>query len=199
MTAMTPSVSTPHLLDPQPNGLLAEVEQAVGTCVGACYQCERCTNACPVAQFMDVKPHQVIRWVQLGRRTQLLQSFTVWVCLSCEMCTTYCPNEVHVAGVINHLRQSAAPAPPAIANDLALFHRRFLDQLRYFGRVNELWLMAAYNTIPSILKQKQHSGRLPTEARLGWTLWRQGRLHLIPQRSAMVRQLHRFLEKETHQ
>jgi len=182
-------------LDPRPNGLLAEVEKAVGTNVGACYQCERCTNACPVAQFMDVKPHQVIRWVQLGRRAALLDSATVWVCLSCEMCTTYCPNEVHVAGVINQLRQLAAPAPPEAVRDLALFHRAFLDQLARFGRVNELWLMAAYNIIPSILKEKLRSGRLPEEARLGWTLWHQGRLHLLPQRATAVHQIHRFLEQ----
>lgn len=195
---MTPSASIPQLLDPRPDGLLTEIEQAVGTSVSACYQCERCTNACPVAQFMDVKPHLVIRWVQLGRRPELLQSLTVWVCLSCEMCTTYCPNEVHVAGVINHLRQLAAPAPPAAARDLALFHRMFLDQLARFGRVNELWLMAAYSMIPSIFKQKQRSGRLPEDARLGWTLWHQGRLHLLPRRSTAVREIHRFIAKARH-
>jgi hypothetical protein len=55
--------------------------------------------------------------------------------------------------------------------------------------------MAAYSMIPWVFKEKHRSGRLPEDARLGWRLWNQGRLHLLPRRSAMVRQIHRFLEQ----
>jgi heterodisulfide reductase subunit C len=198
MTVESTAPPTRRLLVNAPSALGAEIQEAVDTCLTACYQCERCTNACPAAQFMDVKPHQVIRYAQLDRRAELLGSVTVWVCLGCKMCTTYCPNDVDVAGVINHLRQVAAPAPPPQAADLARFHRAFLDHLDQFGRVNELWLLTAYNMIPSIFKQKQRSGCLPEEARLGWRLWRQGRLHMLPRRSAAVQQIHRYLKQGKH-
>ena len=61
---------------------LNRVEGETGANISACYQCERCTNACPVSYYMDVKPHQVIRHVQLGWREDLLSSSTIWVCLS---------------------------------------------------------------------------------------------------------------------
>jgi len=52
--------------------------------VSACYQCELCANNCPVSHFMDIKPHQAIRYVQLGWREDLLKSSTLWICLSCK-------------------------------------------------------------------------------------------------------------------
>jgi heterodisulfide reductase subunit C2 len=102
---------------------LRRMEGETGVAISSCYQCERCTNACPVAQYMDIKPHQVIRYVQLGRPEALLNSTTIWVCLSCETCTTYCPNEVGVAEVINHLRNMAAHSSvPPKERRLAVFH-----------------------------------------------------------------------------
>jgi len=83
---------------------LNRVQGETGENISACYQCERCTNACPVSHYMDIKPHQVMRHIQLGWREDLMKSSTIWICLSCEMCTTYCPNEVGVAETINHLR-----------------------------------------------------------------------------------------------
>ncbi|MBW2669115.1 MAG: 4Fe-4S dicluster domain-containing protein, partial [Deltaproteobacteria bacterium] len=90
------------------NYFLDRIQGEAGVNISACFQCERCTNACPVSHFMDIKPHQAIRYIQLGWREDLLKSSTIWVCLSCEMCTTYCPNEVDVAETINHLRNMAA-------------------------------------------------------------------------------------------
>jgi len=104
--------------------LLQRIEGETDSNISACYQCERCTNACPVSYYMDVKPHQVIRYVQLGWREELYQSTTIWVCLSCEMCTTYCPNEVSVAETILHLRSLAARSTVVPREkQLAVFHQ----------------------------------------------------------------------------
>jgi heterodisulfide reductase subunit C2 len=163
---------------------LLRVVGETGANISACYQCERCTNACPVSQYMDIKPHQVIRHVQLGWREQLLGSSTIWVCLSCEMCSTYCPNEVAVATVISHLRNlafhsSIRPRERA----LAVFHQTFLEELQKHGRVNELWLMHTFNSKPQILREKIKTGTFKEEILLGLALWRKGKLHLIPRRS----------------
>ncbi len=169
---------------------LNRVEGETGANVSACYQCERCTNACPVSYYMDVKPHQVIRHVQLGWRERLLGAATIWVCLSCEMCSTYCPNEVAVAKVINHLRNLAyhSSIPPK-ERLLAVFHQTFLQELQRYGRVNELWLMSAFNRKPGILRAKVKAGTLKDELLLGLALWRKGKLHLVPRRSKAIEEI----------
>jgi len=169
---------------------LHRVEGAIGASISACYQCERCTNACPVSHHMDIKPHQVIRHVQFGWREELLASSTIWVCLSCEMCSTYCPNEVAVSVVISHLRNLAfhSSIPPK-EKALALFHQTFLRQLQKYGRVNEFWLMVAFNRHSQILKEKIADGTLMEDLLLGWALWRKSKLHLIPRRSKAVHEI----------
>ena len=89
------------------------------------------------------------------------RSSTIWVCLSCEMCSTYCPNEVAVSAVISHLRNLAFHSSIRPKEKLlAVFHQTFLEQLQKFGRVNEFWLMEAFNRHPPILKEKIKAGTL---------------------------------------
>jgi len=184
------------LIGDRGNHFLRRIEGETEANISACYQCERCTNSCPVSSFMDIKPHQVIRYVQLGRREALLGSATIWVCLSCEMCTTYCPNAVCVAETINHLRNLAARSTVAPKEkQLAAFHQTFLEELQRFGRVNEFWLMAALNRKPWILKEKLKNGTLKQEAVLGLTLWRKGKLKLIPGRSRAVQEIQALVRK----
>ena len=169
---------------------LNRIQGETGENLSACYQCERCTNACPVSYYMDIKPHQVIRYVQLGWREELLRCATIWVCLSCEMCTTYCPNEVGVAETINHLRNIAAHSTfPPKERHLAVFHRTFLEELQRFGRVNEFWLMNSFNLKPGILQEKIKAGTLKEEIQLGLRLWRKGKLKIVPHRSKAIRQI----------
>ena len=169
---------------------LNRIQGETGTNVSACYQCERCTNACPVSYFMDIKPHQAMRYVKLGWREDLLKSSTIWVCLSCEMCTTYCPNEVGVAEIINHLRNIAAHSSitPKEKN-LAVFHQTFLEVLRKSGRVNEFRLMNAYYLKPNILREKIKSGSFKEELLLGMTLLKKGRLKPFTSRSKAIKDI----------
>ena len=176
---------------------LKRFEGEIGTNVSACYQCERCTNACPVAHYMDIKPHQVIRYIQLGWREELLQSATIWVCLSCEMCSTYCPNEVGVAESINYLRNMAAHSSiPPKEKQLAVFHQTFLEELQRHGRINEFWLMKAYSLKPGIFKEKIKSGLFKDELLKGLTLWKKGRLVLLPGRSRAIKDLKKVFRRK---
>jgi len=175
---------------------LQRMEGETGANISACYQCERCTNSCPVSGYMDIKPHQVIRYTQLGRREDLMASTTIWVCLSCEMCTTYCPNEVGVAELILHLRGVAAKSSvEPQEKQLAVFHRTFLEELQRRGRVNEFWLMGALNRKPEVLREKMRSGALKEEIGLGLTLWRKGRLKLIPSRCRAMAEIQNLIRR----
>jgi len=189
--ATDPAPARPRtLIGDRRDHLLSRIEGETGANISACYQCERCTNACPVSFYMDVKPHQVIRHVQLGWRERLLGSATIWVCLSCEMCSTYCPNEVAVASVINHLRNMAFHSSIAPKERLlAVFHQTFLEELHRYGRVNELWLMNAFNRKPGVLREKIKSGALKHELLLGLALWRKGKLQLVPRRSKAIEEI----------
>jgi len=175
---------------------LNRIQGETGKNVSACYQCERCTNACPVSHFMDIKPHLVIRYVQLGWREDLLKSSTIWVCLSCEMCTTYCPNEVGVAEVINHLRNiSAHSSIIPKERSLAVFHQTFLEVLRKSGRVNEFRLMNAYYLKPNILREKIKNGNLKEELLLGLTLLKKGRLKPFTSRSKSIKDIQKAYKR----
>jgi len=116
-----------------------------GIQVGSCCQCLRCTNSCPVGPFMDLKPHQVVRLVQLGEKEQVLQSSAIWICLSFEMCSTYCPNEIDVAALMGRLKISVVSSCKKPAErDIALFHRVFLEVLHAHGRMNDLQLLRRF-------------------------------------------------------
>lgn len=165
-------------LDPS---FLEEVEQGSGVKVSACFQCRKCTNGCPVTFAMDLYPDQVMRYIQLGWREPVLASGTIWVCAACETCTTRCPNEVDIAQAMDFLKQTVARGQAGAREKKVLtFHRVFLDDVRKRGRVFESGMMQNYLLKSGELVQKLKDRTIVDELRLGWTLYRKGRLNLLP-------------------
>lgn len=116
------------------------------TSVEDCYQCGKCTAGCPMAQHMDVMPNQLLRLVQLDQVDKAMGSEAIWLCVSCQTCTARCPKSVDCAGVMDVLRQLAAEkgvAPAAVQRTL-LFQKAFLDNIRRYGRVNEVALIMKF-------------------------------------------------------
>jgi heterodisulfide reductase subunit C len=112
----------------------------------ACYQCQKCSSGCPVASFMDIKPHQIMQMAGLGMKDELLRSSAIWLCLSCYTCSTRCPNDVNVAGIIDDLRsQALAKKIPAAERSIAAFHEAFLKDVHMWGRTHELSVMMLLN------------------------------------------------------
>ena len=68
-----------------------------------CYQCVKCTSGCPLAEYMDLNPNQVLRAVQLGDES-VLESNTIWICAACQTCTTRCPQGIDIAAIMDELR-----------------------------------------------------------------------------------------------
>ena len=123
---------------------------------------------------MDYTPAQILRLVQLGQKTALLQSSAIWLCIGCETCGTRCPNEIHAGAVIDALRQIAiAQDVPAAERSVFKLHQAFLDSIRYWGRLHELSMLAQY---------KLTSRDLLSNLDMGIDMLIKGKIHPLPKR-----------------
>jgi len=89
------------------SSFVARIEKISGQKLLACYQCGKCSAGCPMANFMDVLPNQMIRMAQLGMQQQLLETKAIWMCVSCLTCNSRCPKGIKIAEVIEALRNAA--------------------------------------------------------------------------------------------
>ena len=116
-----------------------------GTNVAACLQCRKCTSGCPVAGRADIKPHELVRLVQLGQRDEVLTSRMIWECTSCQTCITRCPQKVDIAAMNDELRRiSCAEGRIFAGTAVAAFNELFLRAVQRRGRIYEMGLMAAF-------------------------------------------------------
>ncbi len=158
------------------NTVNSELEQALeartGQKVRACYQCKKCSAGCPVAFAMDIFPHEVMKMAQYGQQQRLFGCSTIWLCASCETCTTRCPNEIDVAAVMDGLRVMALIAGVSpTEREVAIFHRSFLNGIKYTGRTNESLLVGAYKAL---------SRRLFDDMGLGAVMLAKRKIKMLP-------------------
>lgn len=168
------------------------VEKKSGESISLCFQCEKCTNGCPLAFSMDVLPHKIIRSVHLGLKDEVLKSDTIWVCASCETCTTRCPNSIDIAHVMDTLRQiSQSEGVKASQPQIPIFHKAFLASMKSFGRVHEGEMAAMYT-----LKTGGLKGLLGM-AGMGLDMFKKGKVKILPHRpNKQVKDIFRFAERE---
>ncbi len=165
-------------VDPTFANLVESITKLNLTC---CFQCRKCTNGCPVTFVMDIYPDQVIRLAILGQKEQVLRCSTIWVCSACETCTTRCPNEVDIAATMDVLKEIAVkegvqiPEPKTYA-----FHRAFLEDVKKRGRMFEGRLMQSYLLKSGEFYRKFLNGTIKEDISLGLTMFRKGRLPLLP-------------------
>ena len=143
-----------------------EVEAASGARLAPCFQCQKCSSGCPVAAGADIKPHELIRLVQLGERDAVLSSRMIWECTSCQTCWTRCPQAVELPAMIDALRRlSRSTGKVTPDTTVPAFNDLFLTAVRRLGRVYELGLMATFK-----LRTRsffQDAGKLPAMLRKG--------------------------------
>lgn len=127
-------------------GLAQTIQQEMDENVYLCYQCVKCTSGCPLAEYFDLAPNQVMRALQLGQDDLALNSRTIWLCAGCETCTTRCPQGLDIAGIMDQLKMEAAErgVEPKV-REAALFNKVFLRDVNILGRTYELGLMAEMN------------------------------------------------------
>ena len=85
-----------------------------GTSFAACFECQTCTNACPVVDSYDqpgeqlrLLPHQIMHAMGLGLTDLATSAAMIWDCTTCYKCQEYCPQGVQVAEVLYALKNIA--------------------------------------------------------------------------------------------
>ncbi|MCJ7661596.1 MAG: heterodisulfide reductase-related iron-sulfur binding cluster [Anaerolineales bacterium] len=139
MTDKTKSADRITSINPE---LARRIQDELGQNVYLCYQCVKCSSGCPVAEFFDWQPNQIMRALQLGQEDIALQSETPWLCASCQTCTTRCPQDLDIAGIMEFLTREALERgikPPV--KEVKIFNDAFMREVRIWGRAYEPGLM----------------------------------------------------------
>ena len=154
-------------------GLAERIQRETGENVYLCYQCVKCTSGCPLAEYFDLEPNQVMRAAQLGLEEDLKASKSPWLCASCQTCTTRCPQGIDIARVMDFLvsdllAQGVKPKVP----EVALFNKVFLRDVDILGRSYELGLLGEMNL---------RTGKPLKDIDLGIGMIRHGKIRFVPE------------------
>ena len=126
--------------------LAKQIQEELGENVYLCYQCVKCSSGCPVGQFFDWQPNQIMRAVQLGQEDIALESQTPWLCAACQTCTTRCPQGLDIAAIMDYLtRESKARGLKPEIPEVDIFTEAFMRQIKLWGRAYELGLTVEMN------------------------------------------------------
>lgn len=136
------------LTDHEPESMTIDPELArrildeLGENVYLCYQCVKCTSGCPVADYFDWQPNQIMRALQLGQEDIALESQTPWLCASCQACTTRCPQGLDIATIMDFLtREARERGIEAQIPEVDHFNQAFMREVGLWGRAYEPGLM----------------------------------------------------------
>lgn len=149
----------------------SEVEERSGQKMSDCYQCGNCTAGCPFSFAYDIPVSNIMRLIQTGQRDTALKCSSIWLCATCQSCTTRCPNNIDVAGVMDHLRHMARETGYFTEKRVKIFIDKFLESIEKHGRVYEMGLMVSYIS---------KTGRFWTDVDLAPKVLPKGKLPLKP-------------------
>ncbi len=153
--------------------LAEKIRAETGENVYLCYQCVKCGSGCPLGEFADLTPNQVLRAAQLGLDEMALSARMPWLCAGCQTCTTRCPNGIDVARVMDFMvAEARARGIPPKVPEVALFNKVFLRNVNLLGRAYELGLVAEMN-----LRTLQPTKDLG----MGMDMIRRSKIRLLPE------------------
>ncbi len=175
---------------------LAEIGKSSGENTSICYQCKTCSSGCPVAFAMDLLPHQIIHMIQMGLKDEVLKSASIWLCVSCESCTTRCPNNINVAKIMDALRMASIKSGLKLGEKRpSVFHDSVLSSIKNTGRLYELGMIGMYILKSGDLVSNIKSGSLLADAKVGWKLFKNGKLKLFPKKIKGRREIKKLFKK----
>ena len=137
-----------------------------------CYQCAKCSAGCPVADEMEILPHQLMHSLSIGMEDSVLKANTIWMCAGCFTCAVRCPNDIDITSVMDDLRKKAVMDKISCPkSEVLTFHNTFIGDFARRGRVHELRMMGEYNL---------RTGRPFHNVWLAPKMLLNRRLHLLP-------------------
>ncbi len=174
-------------LDRYDSSFLEDVKRRSGEDLNLCYQCLKCTAGCPTAPYMDIKPNNIIRMIQIGMKKEVLGSSAIWLCVSCETCGTRCPNEIDIGVLMDTLREMALKEgiEPREKN-IYLLHETFIKSIERLGRVHEATMLMEY---------KLRSKDILTDLGSGLVLFLKGKIPILPSLIKGRREIKDIFEK----
>ena len=86
------------------NTFLEAVNIKSGANVLECYQCGKCVSTCPVSQYMDFPPREIMQMIKLGLKEECYMANSHWFCLTCSACSGRCPREIDIPAVMEAVR-----------------------------------------------------------------------------------------------
>jgi heterodisulfide reductase subunit C len=166
---------------------LEEAKRRSGEDLSLCYQCLKCTSGCPTAPYMDIRPNNIIRMIQMGMKREVLGSRSIWLCVSCETCGTRCPNEIDIGVLMDALREmSVEEGIPPKEKNVHLLHEAFIRSIKRGGRVHEATMLIDY---------KLRSRDFMTDLVPGMMLFMKGKIPLFPSLIKERQEIKRIFER----
>ena len=153
-----------------------------------CIQCGTCSGSCPMSEYMDYSPREIIGMTREGFKKEVLMSNTAWICSSCYACTVNCPQEIKITDIMYALKRYAVkhncvpeglPAP--------IMADEFMKIVRKYGRNSEMRLIMNMGFKQGILS-------LVKMAPLGANLFFHGRLAFLADKMKNIDQLNTILD-----
>ena len=137
---------------------------------------------------MDYTPRKIIQMIREGFKEDVLKSTTVWICASCYSCTVECPRGIKITDIMYALKREAIETghyPKRFPTPLLA--ENFFSQVLNNGRNSEG---------PLLLKMylKSNPLMLFKNMKLGFKLWKTGRLSLKTERIKNKGNLKKLLE-----
>lgn len=125
-----------------------EVMEKSKTKLTRCYSCMTCSSGCQFQHIMDVKPHAIMRMVQMGMKEPVLAASGPWLCVGCNTCSTNCPNAIDIPAVMDVIRQKAIEENRPIPEpDVLNFHNALINSIERYGRTHKLEIMMRYKLV----------------------------------------------------
>ncbi len=157
------------------------IRKETGENVFLCYQCQKCSAGCPMAEHFDLAPNQLMRAIQLGQREMVLHSKTIWLCAMCETCATRCPHDINITKIMDALKimaqkegfESKVPSVP-------LFYRAALRGIKWFGRMYEAGLMGEIYLRQMMAGQLNYQQVWKNDMPLALKMFKAGKLKIFP-------------------
>jgi heterodisulfide reductase subunit C len=155
------------------NNFLIEDSYAIHTAIEKCIQCGTCSASCPLNNYMDYTPRQVVSMVREGFIHEALKTKTIWLCSTCYLCAVRCPAKINIGEFMTALKRSALKNGYSNNQLYPKLMETYAEYINKYGRISEPRLMIKFSLKTSpfkLLKMIPFSMKLLREGTLSFSL-----------------------------